>query len=189
MRARSSVRTAASAWRVRRYAEVVPGGIPARTCTTALGVHRATLHRTLREALPASPLHTDAEVEHVESGPNRAEVRYRRPDGPHTIGDAAHATTPNLGQGAAQATEDAVVLGAVCAGGAEGLPAALAAYDEQRRPRSQAVARASVTAGRFGQQLHNPVAVAVRDTALRLTPGRVALRSVARYADWRPPVG
>ncbi|MEK8105487.1 hypothetical protein NKG94_10755 [Micromonospora sp. M12] len=47
--------------------------------TTALGVHRATLHRTLREALPASSLHTNALVEHVESGPDRAEVRYRGP--------------------------------------------------------------------------------------------------------------
>ncbi|MEK8105489.1 FAD-dependent monooxygenase [Micromonospora sp. M12] len=50
------------------------------------------------------------------------------------LGDAAHPMTPNLGQGAGQAIEDAVVLGAVCAGGAEGVPAALAAYDEQRRP-------------------------------------------------------
>ncbi|MGW0217818.1 hypothetical protein ACWDXH_25835 [Micromonospora chokoriensis] len=63
------------------------------------------------------------------------------------------------------------------------------AYDEQRRPRSQAVARASFTAGRFGQQLRNPIAVALRDNALRLTPARAALRSMARYADWRPPVG
>ncbi|MET7669519.1 FAD-dependent monooxygenase, partial [Micromonospora luteifusca] len=105
------------------------------------------------------------------------------------LGDAAHAMTPNLGQGAGQAIEDAVVLGAVCVGGAQGVPAALAAYDEQRRPRSQAIARASVTAGRYGQQLRNPLAVAVRDTALRLTPARAALRGMARYADWRPPAG
>lgn len=97
--------------------------------------------------------------------------------------------TPNLGPGAGQAIEDAVVLGAVCARGAEKVPAALAAYDEQRRPRSQSVARASYVAGRFGQQLHNPIAFAMRNIALRLTPGRVALRSMARYADWRPPAG
>ncbi|MEU4400889.1 FAD-dependent oxidoreductase [Micromonospora orduensis] len=42
--------------------------------TTALGVHRATLHRVLRDALPASSLWTGAEVEHVESGPHAAEV-------------------------------------------------------------------------------------------------------------------
>jgi 2-polyprenyl-6-methoxyphenol hydroxylase-like FAD-dependent oxidoreductase len=98
------------------------------------------------------------------------------------LGDAAHAMTPNLGQGANQALEDAVVLGAVAA-----RPDGLAAYDRERRPRSQQVARASRAIGRFGQQLSNPLAVAVRNAAIRLTPPRLALRSMARFADWRPP--
>ncbi len=98
------------------------------------------------------------------------------------LGDAAHAMTPNLGQGANQALEDAVVLAAV-AGGPDGL----AEYDRQRRPRSQQVAKASRMIGRFGQQLQNPVAVAARNTVMRLTPPRLALRSMARYADWHPP--
>ncbi|WP_422733300.1 FAD-dependent monooxygenase [Micromonospora sp. WMMD558] len=104
------------------------------------------------------------------------------------LGDAAHAMTPNLGQGAGQAIEDAVVLGAVCAGvPATGVPEALRAYDRQRRPRSQAIARASYGMGRFGQQLRNPAAIAVRNTLMRLVPARVALRNMARYADWHPP--
>ena len=41
--------------------------------------------------------------------------------------------------------------------------------------------------GRFGQQLQNPVAVAARNTVIRLVPPRLALRSMARYADWHPP--
>ncbi|TDB76146.1 FAD-dependent monooxygenase [Micromonospora sp. KC723] len=98
------------------------------------------------------------------------------------VGDAAHAMTPNLGQGANQALEDAVVLASVA-----GRPDGLAVYDRQRRPRSQHVAKASRAIGRFGQQLQNPIAVAVRNTAMRLTPPRLALRSMARYADWRPP--
>ncbi|WP_176558775.1 MULTISPECIES: hypothetical protein [Micromonospora] len=64
---------------------------------------------------------------------------------------------------------------------------ALAAYDRQRRPRTQAVARAALRTARFGQQLRNPVALALRDTAIRLTPSRTALRGMARYADWQPP--
>ncbi|GAA3755417.1 FAD-dependent oxidoreductase [Micromonospora maritima] len=103
------------------------------------------------------------------------------------LGDAAHAMTPHLGQGAGQAIEDAVVLGVVCAGGPADLAAALATYDRQRRPRSQAVARAALRTARYGQQLRNPVALALRDTAIRLTPSRAALRGMARYADWRPP--
>ncbi|GIE80743.1 FAD-dependent oxidoreductase [Actinoplanes philippinensis] len=98
------------------------------------------------------------------------------------LGDAAHAMTPNLGQGANQALEDAVVLAAVA-----DRPGGLAAYDARRRPRSQRVARASRAIGRFGQQLEHPVAVAARNTVVRLTPPRLALRSMARYADWRPP--
>ncbi|MEH1101941.1 FAD-dependent monooxygenase [Micromonospora sp. CPCC 205561] len=98
------------------------------------------------------------------------------------VGDAAHPMTPNLGQGANQALEDAVVLASVA-----GRPDGLAAYDRQRRPRSQRVARASRAVGRFGQQLENPIAVAARDTVMRLTPPRLALRSMARYADWSPP--
>jgi 2-polyprenyl-6-methoxyphenol hydroxylase-like FAD-dependent oxidoreductase len=97
------------------------------------------------------------------------------------LGDAAHAMTPNLGQGGAQAIEDAVVLGRVA-----GKPGGLAEYDAQRRPRSQSVAAASYRIGRFGQQLSNPLLVAARNTAMRLTPPRVALNSMARYAAWRP---
>ncbi|OJF10520.1 FAD-dependent monooxygenase [Couchioplanes caeruleus] len=98
------------------------------------------------------------------------------------VGDAAHAMTPHLGQGANQALEDAVVLAAVA-----DRPGGLAEYDRQRRPRSQQVARASRAIGRFGQQAHHPVAAAVRNAILRLTPPRLALRSMARFADWQPP--
>jgi 2-polyprenyl-6-methoxyphenol hydroxylase-like FAD-dependent oxidoreductase len=102
------------------------------------------------------------------------------------LGDAAHAMTPNLGQGAAQAIEDAVVLGAALGRSTE-LAAGLSRYDAERRPRSQRVARASYLVGRFGQQLRNPLAVALRNVTMRLTPPRLALRSMARYADWSPP--
>jgi 2-polyprenyl-6-methoxyphenol hydroxylase-like FAD-dependent oxidoreductase len=101
------------------------------------------------------------------------------------LGDAAHAMTPNLGQGAAQAIEDAVVLGDACRPGRP-VAEALADYDARRRPRSQAVARASYRVGRYGQQLTQPLLVAARNAAIRLTPPRLALRSMARYADWRP---
>ncbi|WP_199714354.1 FAD-dependent monooxygenase [Micromonospora radicis] len=102
------------------------------------------------------------------------------------LGDAAHAMMPNLGQGGCQAIEDAVTLGAVADPNTD-VPAALRAYDQQRRPRSQAVARAAAQMARYGQQLRNPAAVAVRDTLAWLAPNRAALRSMARHADWRPP--
>jgi 2-polyprenyl-6-methoxyphenol hydroxylase-like FAD-dependent oxidoreductase len=101
------------------------------------------------------------------------------------VGDAAHAMTPNLGQGAAQSIEDAVVLG-LCLPAGRPVAEGLAEYDARRRPRSQAVAKASYRIGRFGQQLTNPVLVAARNAAIRLTPPAVALRSMARYAQGQP---
>jgi 2-polyprenyl-6-methoxyphenol hydroxylase-like FAD-dependent oxidoreductase len=102
------------------------------------------------------------------------------------LGDAAHAMTPNLGQGACQALEDAVTLAAALAAEPT-TDAALARYDAERRPRSQAVARAARQAGRMGHQLTNPLAVAVRDLAIRLTPFAVSKHAVLRHHAWTPP--
>ncbi|GGM15779.1 FAD-dependent oxidoreductase [Streptomyces fumigatiscleroticus] len=102
------------------------------------------------------------------------------------LGDAAHAMTPHLGQGACQALEDAAVLAAALAT-EPSVESALARYDAERRPRSQSVARAARQAGRMGQQLTHPLAVAARNTLLRLAPSRVTVRTILRHADWAPP--
>ncbi|MEU9706130.1 FAD-dependent monooxygenase [Streptomyces sp. NPDC047981] len=102
------------------------------------------------------------------------------------LGDAAHAMTPNLGQGACQALEDAVVLASELARHPD-VDAALGAYDAARRPRSQAVTVAARKAGRLGQQLSAPGAVALRNTAMRLAPSGATLRMILRHADWTAP--
>ena len=56
------------------------------------------------------------------------------------IGDAAHATSPNMAQGAAMALEDAIVLVESLTGSA-GIPDALSAYERRRRPRTDWVLR------------------------------------------------
>ncbi|WP_460362253.1 FAD-dependent monooxygenase, partial [Actinocorallia lasiicapitis] len=66
------------------------------------------------------------------------------------LGDAAHAMTPNLGQGACQALEDAVVL-ADHLDRTPDLGTALAAYDRLRRPRTQRIVRRSARLGAVGQ--------------------------------------
>lgn len=101
------------------------------------------------------------------------------------LGDAAHAMTPNLGQGACQALEDAVTL-AHCLDGTPDITAALTSYDLQRRPRTQDVARRSARLGTIGQ-LAWPPAVLLRDTAARLTPTRATLRSMTPVLGWTPP--
>jgi 2-polyprenyl-6-methoxyphenol hydroxylase-like FAD-dependent oxidoreductase len=104
------------------------------------------------------------------------------------LGDAAHAMTPNLGQGGGQALEDAIVLAAAVSQTRD-VATALAHYDRERRARTQAMSRAATRQLRFGQQLHNPIAVAMRNTAVALTPDRVALLAIARYGKWHPPAG
>lgn len=103
------------------------------------------------------------------------------------VGDAAHAMTPNLGQGANQAMEDAATLVAVLRrSGPGGLDDALRAYDGLRRPRTQRIARQASMIGRVGQMSAGP-AVWARDLALRLTPDAVLNAQMRRLQRWQPP--
>jgi FAD-dependent urate hydroxylase len=52
------------------------------------------------------------------------------------VGDAAHATSPNMAEGAAMALEDGLVL-AECLLRHEGIPAALSEFEARRRPRTE----------------------------------------------------
>lgn len=94
------------------------------------------------------------------------------------VGDAAHPMTPNLGQGAAQALEDAVVLGRELAG-TGGAEAALRRYEQRRRKRASRIVKQSFQAGRMAQ-LTSPRACAVRDLLVRALPKRLALAQQAR---------
>ncbi|MCP1463603.1 FAD-dependent oxidoreductase [Pseudomonas sp. S3E17] len=67
------------------------------------------------------------------------------------IGDAAHATTPHMGQGAAQAVEDAVVLGELC--GAElSLAEVLEGFMLRRYERCKFINQGSVQIGEWEQR-------------------------------------
>lgn len=107
------------------------------------------------------------------------------------LGDAAHAMTPNLGQGGCQALEDAVVLAHLAAPDTRdgAVEHALAAYTAQRLPRTTGVVRRSRSIGRLTTWSSRP-AVALRDalfaTVNRVGP-RLVLRSLDGIADWRPP--
>lgn len=93
------------------------------------------------------------------------------------LGDAAHPPTPNLGQGACQAIEDALVLARCLREGrrldeGNGISAALRAYEAHRRARTAGIIRQSYRLGAV-LQWRNPVAYALRAAALRVTTGTV----------------
>jgi 2-polyprenyl-6-methoxyphenol hydroxylase-like FAD-dependent oxidoreductase len=66
------------------------------------------------------------------------------------LGDAAHPATPNLGQGACQALEDAIVL-ADCVRRVQAPEAALREYEQSRIPRTRAIVKNSWQSGRILQ--------------------------------------
>ncbi|MCY0929584.1 NAD(P)/FAD-dependent oxidoreductase [Streptomyces sp. H27-H1] len=99
-------------------------------------------------------------------------IRTAGPTGPAgpvaLVGDAAHAMTPNLGQGACTALLDAEALArAVAVHGPGALPAALHAYEGERRRSAQRVAFGSRTLHRF-VTARRP---ALRDALVGLLPG------------------
>lgn len=109
-----------------------------------------------------------------ESDIRRDDVYDRDPvkrwgDGRVTLlGDAAHPMTPNLGQGACQAIEDAAVL-ADCLREKTGIAAALSFYEARRTVRTSAIVRLSRRMGRVGQ-LEHPLLCRLRDTAVKRMP-------------------
>jgi 2-polyprenyl-6-methoxyphenol hydroxylase-like FAD-dependent oxidoreductase len=103
------------------------------------------------------------------------------------LGDAAHAMTPDLGQGGCQALEDAATLAAL-------LPArlsdddvrrALADYSSHRAHRAADIARRSVRAGRLYQSPMWLRCLAAR--ASGAVPARMVVRALGPVVTWNPP--
>ncbi|WP_242926597.1 FAD-dependent monooxygenase [Pontibacter vulgaris] len=92
------------------------------------------------------------------------------------LGDAAHATTPNMGQGACQAIEDAVVLGQ-CLEQETSIAKALANYEKRRLVRTAKVIRMSRMLG-WVSQWENPLLIGLRNAVFRATPAFVTQRQM-----------
>ncbi|MEJ2855311.1 MULTISPECIES: FAD-dependent monooxygenase [unclassified Saccharothrix] len=92
------------------------------------------------------------------------------------IGDAAHAMTPDLGQGACQAIIDGVALAEAMRSG--DIPTGLQLYDRTRRPVTQRLARRSLMLNRLARMKRF---TGTRDTALRVA---LALAPKPRPQSW-----
>ena len=118
-------------------------------------------HPPIRHLLESTPadviLHND--IYDIPPMPRWSEGRVT------LLGDAAHATTPNLGQGACMAIESAVVLAQSLAR-PDDIPTALRDYETRRKPRTAWITNQSWQIGRVGQW-ENPFACAARDFAVK----------------------
>lgn len=98
------------------------------------------------------------------------------------LGDAAHPTTPNMGQGACMAIESGVML-ARCLAQESSLAAGLRRYEVERMPRTAWITEQSWKIGRVGQ-LDNPVACKIRDFVTRITPSKLVMKPLEKAVGY-----
>jgi 2-polyprenyl-6-methoxyphenol hydroxylase-like FAD-dependent oxidoreductase len=87
------------------------------------------------------------------------------------IGDAAHATTPNMGQGACQAIEDAYVLGKLLDEGIA-LEETFEKYEKLRIKKAHKIVNSSWTFGKMAQ-LENSFGIWFRNKMMKIMPKSV----------------
>lgn len=91
------------------------------------------------------------------------------------LGDAAHPTTPNLGQGACMAIEDGALLGKLLAD--HEVKEAFSIYEKARIERTSSIVRRSLMFGKLAQ-LRSPIAVRLREMVNRAIPRGVLRRAM-----------
>jgi 2-polyprenyl-6-methoxyphenol hydroxylase-like FAD-dependent oxidoreductase len=101
------------------------------------------------------------------------------------VGDAAHAITPDVSQGASLALEDGYVLAASLRERSDVIDA-LRRYEARRRKRAVAIARLSRQLGRIAQT-NRPVLCRLRDATFALTPSFLSKRQFARVVEYELP--
>jgi 2-polyprenyl-6-methoxyphenol hydroxylase-like FAD-dependent oxidoreductase len=138
----------------------------------------ADFHRPIPEVLSATPTDAPIWTDIVDLAPMPSFVRGRVV----LLGDAAHAVTPDLGQGAGLALEDAAVLAAAL--GRARLDGALREYDARRVTRAHRISKASRVYAAIARWRH-PAMVRIRRFAVKNIPGRLMELQLASILDHR----
>jgi salicylate hydroxylase len=195
-----------AAWRAMLQASAIPDRIPRDTTGLWLGAHGHVVHYPIAPdgrlnivviaAAPAAPTPPrepfgrevrrllDAVSDWASAPLADVDPQLRWTKGRVVlIGDAAHAMAPSAAQGGAQAIEDAWVLASKLAGHKD-CEAALTAFERERRPRVERIAR---TARRnlliYGL---SGISALARNAALRSLPASLLLSGVDSTFDWKP---
>jgi 2-polyprenyl-6-methoxyphenol hydroxylase-like FAD-dependent oxidoreductase len=98
------------------------------------------------------------------------------------IGDAAHATTPNLGQGACMAIEDAWILAEEIQKHPHALSSAFKSFEARRVDRVNFIVNTSYRLGRVAQ-LENQVMAGLRNFIFRLLPASINDKQMKQVLD------
>ena len=99
------------------------------------------------------------------------------------IGDAAHPTTPNLGQGGCIAIEGAHLLAKSI--NKYGISStAFQRYEDLHFPRAKMIVLESRKIGKIGQ-LSNPVTTKLRNFAFKMMPSSIAIKMVDKFFSYR----
>jgi len=99
------------------------------------------------------------------------------------IGDAAHPTTPNLGQGGCTAIEGAYLL-SKCIEKYGLTEKAYNRYEELHFDRAKQINQESLRLGKIGQ-LSNPLAIFLRNLLFYITPSRISVKLLSKYFNRR----
>jgi 2-polyprenyl-6-methoxyphenol hydroxylase-like FAD-dependent oxidoreductase len=134
-------------------------------------------HAPVEDLLRRTPAEAVLRTDIADRPPSRTWGRGRVT----LLGDAAHPMTPNLGQGACQAIEDAVVL-ARCLAATEDVACGLRRYERERIPRANEVVTVARRLGVVGQASRGWVC-AVRDSLFGALPARLTERQLV--TSWR----
>jgi FAD-dependent urate hydroxylase len=133
------------------------------------------------ELIPAVIRETEESEIHRDGIYDREPVKRWGEGRATLLGDAAHPMTPDLGQGACQAIEVAIVL-AGCLEEGGGVEAALKLYEARRVNRVAYVVRRSRRLGRIAQ-MESPLICRLRDAAIRAIPRRAMLSVQLRQLE------
>lgn len=99
------------------------------------------------------------------------------------VGDAAHPTTPNLGQGACMAIEGAFLLSKCLNCFNNNFTKAFNQYENLHFNRSSAVIKQSLQNGKIGQ-LENSIAIKTRNILIKSIPEKFVLKMLDKFFDY-----
>ncbi len=174
------------------WAATVPGAYRPEPAATQLGLLRRWFtgwHAPIGDLLAATEPGDLIQHPVGELRPMPRDFAFSSgPGGFVLLGDAAHAMSHHLSQGACLALEDAATLQMLVreAIPGRGLVNALDAYTRERRPRLARILRQSRRVGAV-YSANATLAVRARDAALGLTPHRLLSRATETVRQWQPP--